>query len=221
MGKLTRAAVGIGAVALFAQAGLAQRVLQFDLNNLAFQAMNSAGAPSAFGGLTHTGSLNLSDSLPTSQLLAILISTGGGPFVNQAGAPWNLTDCVLNINLSNGNVTGGTFSVDLNGGPSGGGDRYSATIGSAGNVTTYVGGGFKVEGLTLAGHFSDATFGTVDVSDFFAASSLQGSFLTFRIQPNASGAGYADTDAFVSAVPAPGSMALLAAGCFVMRRRRR
>ena len=223
MRKSLKGAAALTAVFLCAQAGLAQsRVLQFDLNNLGFQAYNVLGAPAPFGGLTHTGALDLFDSLPTTQLLAVLISTGGGPFQNQPGAPWNLTDCVLNINLSNGNVTGGSFSVDINGGPGGGGDRYSASIGAAGSVSTYVGGGFKIEGLTLAGSFSDASFGPVNVSDFFSGSpNLQGSFLTFRIQPDANGAGFADTDAFVSNVPAPGSMACLAAAVFVACRRRR
>jgi hypothetical protein len=219
--------VGLAGAMVAAQVASAQpRTLQFDLNNLAYQSLNASGAPVPFGGLTHTGSLAFSDSLPTTQLVAILISTAGGPFVNQPGAPWNLTDCVLNVNLSNGNVTGGSFSVDLNGGPGGGGDRYSAAIGAAGNVSTYVGGGFKVEGLTMNGAFSDALYGTVNVADFFAAQGtppfLQGSFLSFRIQPDANGAGFADTDAFVSSVPEPGSLAcLLAAAAIVVRRRRR
>jgi hypothetical protein len=222
MGRIKGAAISVAVVSICAQAGLAQRTLQFDVNNLAFQAENSGGVAVPFGGVTHTGSLNLSDSLPTSQLLGIGISTAGGPFVDQPGAPWNLTDFVLNITLNNGNVTGGQFSIDVNGGPSAGGDRYSATVGSGGAVTPFVGGGFKVEGLTMAGHFSDSSFGPVDVSDFFAAPSLGGSFLTFRIQPNSTGGGYADTDAFVTPVPQPaGSLALVAAGMMVARRRRR
>ena len=226
MRNALKGTAGLTAVVLFAQVSLAQsRTLQWDLNNLAFQAMNAAGAPAPFGGVTHTGSLVLQEQLPTTELLAILISTAGGPFQNQPGAPWNLTDALLSINLNNGNVTGGTFRVDLNGGPGSGGDRYSAVIGAGGSVSTFVGGGFKVEGLTMNGQFSDATYGSVNVADFFASQGtppfLQGSFLTFRVQPNANGAGFADTDAFVTNVPSPGSMACLAAAAFVARRRRR
>ncbi len=219
-------AAGIAAVLICTQAGLAQsRTLQFDLNNLAFQAYDAGGQPSPFNGLTHTGSLDLSDLAATSQLVAILISTAGGPFVGQPGGPWNLTDCVLDINLVNGNVTGGNFLVDINGGPGAGGDRYAATVGAVGSVSTYVGGGFKIEGLSMAGHFSDSVFGTVNVSDFFASQStspfLQGSFLTFRIQPSPGGKGFADTDAFVTNAPAPGPIACLIAAACVVRRRRR
>ncbi len=219
-------AAAASAVALFAQAGLAQsRILQFDVNNLSYQALNAAGAPSAFGGTTHTGSLVLTDLLPNTELVAIAISTGGGAFTTQPGAPWNLTDASLVINLNNGAVTGGSFLLDINGGPAGGGDRYTANVGSAGAVGTYVGGGFTVEGLTLAGNFSDASFGPVNVADFFAAQGgnlLQGSFLAFKITPDAGGGGYADVDAFVSNVPAPGTLACFAgAGLLVARRRRR
>jgi len=222
----TMGAATASAIALFAQAGWAQsRILQFDVNNFKYQTLNSAGAPSAFGGTTHTGSLVLTDLLPTTELLAIAIATGGGGFIPQPGSPWNLTDASLTVNLNSGNVTGGSFLIDINGGPAGGGDRYSATVGAVGNVSTYVGGGFKVEGLTLAGSFSDASFGPINVADFFAAQGgnlLQGSFLAFKITPDANGAGYADVDAFVSNVPAPGSLACLAgAGLLAARRRRR
>lgn len=225
MRGITAVSALLGAL-VFSQAGLAQvRTLQFDLNNLAFQAQNSAGAPAPFGGLTHTGSLVFSDALPTSELVGILIRTGAGPFVSQPGSPWNLTDASVTINLSNGSVTGGNFSLDINGGPGSGGDRYTAAIGAAGNVSTFVGGGFQVEGLTSSGAFSDGTFGSINISDFFGAqggSFLTGSFLAFRIVPDGNGAGFADVDAFVSNVPAPGSVAVLGATMlFATRRRRR
>lgn len=215
----------VTAVVLFAQAGVAQiRTLQLDVNNLAFQAQNAQGQPVPFGGVSHTGSLVLTDLLPTTELVGIAIRNGNGPFINQPGAPWNLTDATMVINLSNGMVTGGTFTVDINGGPASG-DRYTATIGAAGSVSTFIGGGFKVEGLTASGMFSDASFGTVNVADFFADQStppgLLGSFLAFKIQPNASGAGFADVDAFVQTIPAPGSLACLGAAVLVARRRRR
>jgi hypothetical protein len=95
-----------------------------------------------------------------------------------------------------------------------------------GAVQPFVGGGFTIEGLTTGGHFSDGTFGTVDISDFFAGQQgggLNGSFLSFRINPDATGTGFADVDAFVSNVPTPGTVGCLAVGALVAlpRRKRR
>lgn len=215
------AAAAVTAVALCTQAGLAQtRMLQFDLNNLHLQARDGSGANSAFGGLSHTGSVVLTEMVPPSELAALGISTNGGPFIIQGG-PWTLASVNITINLSSGNVTGGTFNVAVTGG-----DSYTANIGNVGSVAPFVGGGFTIEGLTNGGHFSDATFGTVNISDFFNAQSgsgLNGSLLSFRINPDASGAGFADVDAFVSNVPTPGTISCLAAAALVAipRRRRR
>jgi hypothetical protein len=228
MTRRLAAIVSAGVVGLAAQTGLAQRTLQWDINNLSFQARDANGLPIPFGGLTHTGQVTLVDTLPMTELVEIGIrSAPGQPFAPQGGAPWNLTDVSMTVNLNAGMVTGGTFSIDINGGPVGGGDRYTATIGSAGTITPFVGGGFKIEGLTSNGNFSDAAFGTVNVADFFAAQTsppgLMGSFLGFRINPNSSGAGTADVDAFVSPVPSPGTMACLGAAglLFAPRRRKR
>lgn len=221
MNKFLTGLTGTLTLALGSQA-FAQRGFQFDLNNFAYLSLNQAGGQIPFGGTTHTGSLALSDALPITQLVAVGLSSGPGqPYTVQPGSPWILTDATLNINLVNGNVTGGNFLVDINGGPGAGGDRYSATVGAGGSVTTFVGGGFKVEGLTLAGSFSDASWGGVAIADF-SGNNLLGSFLGFRIQPNANGAGFCDVDAWVNAVPAPGSLACcLAAGFVAIRRRRR
>jgi hypothetical protein len=223
--KGTGALAAVTAALLFAQAGVAQtRMIQFDVNNLAFQAQNAAGAPVPFGGVSHTGALVLSETLPTTQLVAISIRDGVGPFVEQGGAPWNLTDVSMTINLVNGMVTGGSFLLDINGGPAAG-DRYSAAIGAGGAVSPFVGGGFKIEGLTQNGLFSDAAFGPINIADFFAAQGtppfLTGSFLNFKIQPTAGGSGFADVDAFVSNIPTPGSIACMAMGLVIARRRRR
>lgn len=222
----TLVAAGTMAVGLFTQAGLAQRVMQLDLNNLGYMSLNAAGGQAPFGGVTHTGSFWMMDTLPITQLVGVgLANSPGGPFTNQAG-PWNLTDAEIRVDLVNGQVTGGNISVDINGGPGGGGDRYTATIAATGHVSTFVGGGFLLEALSVDGAFSDAAWGPVAIADFFASQGtspfLQGSFLTFRIQPDANGAGFADTDIWVSAVPTPGTLAcgFLAAAVMCRRRRR-
>jgi MYXO-CTERM domain-containing protein len=223
---ILRSGAATAAVVLFAHAGLAQeRTAQFDVNNLSFQSRNGAGAPAAFGGVSHTGSLVFTDVLPTTELVAVLMRTGAGPFLAQPGGPWALSDASLTINLNNGMVTGGNLLIDIGGGPGGGGDRYSATLGAAGVVSPFVGGGFMVEGLSANGQFSDSSFGSVNVADFVASQGtppfLTGWFLGFRIQPDAQGAGFADLDAFVTNVPAPGSFALLGVGMIFAARRRR
>lgn len=214
------AAAAVAGLALSATSASAQlRMLQMDVNNLGFQAMNGAGAPAPFGGLTHTGSLVLQETLPTSVLNDIAIQTGGigNPFVPQAFTG-SLGDVMITINLSNGSVTGGSMMVHS------GADMYMANIAPGGSVTTFVGGGFKVDALTSSGMFSGPSFSGVNIADFFAAqagSGLPGSFLNFRIIPDAQGAGLSDIDIFVSNVPTPGSLALLGMGAAVAVRRRR
>lgn len=212
------------ALLVFASTGMAQsRTLQFDVNNLGFQAFNQLGQSSAFGGLTHSGRLDLFEDLPLSELLSVSIRNGTGPFTVQPFVG-SLTNMAMSLLLTNGAVTGGSIVLDVNNGP-GVGDRYTASIGAAGIVTNYIGGGFKVEGLTLSGSFSDDNFGGVAIADFFATqggTQNQGNFIGFKIQPDASGAGHADTDIFVTAIPGPGSMGCLAAaGLVAIRRRRR
>jgi MYXO-CTERM domain-containing protein len=207
----------IAGLAMAASTASAQRMLQMDINVLDFQARNSAGAPAPFGGLTHTGSLVLSDGTG-SVLNDLAIQTGGpgNPFMPQAFTG-SLGDVAITINLNSGMVTGGSMMVHV------GSDMYSATIAPGGSVTTYVGGGFKIDSLTSAGMFSGATFAGVNIADFFAAQGggLPGSFLNFRIIPDANGAGTSDIDIFVSNVPTPGSLALLGMGGVLAARRRR
>jgi hypothetical protein len=212
------AVAGLAASTVSAQV----RDMQFDVNSVVFQAYagsNGTGGAVPFGGLTHTGSLVLSDQAGLSVLNDIAIRTGGpsNPFLPQSFSG-SLTDASVVINLTNGNVTGGTLMLQVGGA---GGDTYSTLIGAAGNVSTYVGGGFKIEGLTHNGTVTDANFAGVAIADFFAQSgNLNGSFLNFRIQPDAQGAGNADIDVFVT-VPAPGSLALLGLGSAAALRRRR
>ncbi len=201
------------------------RTLQFDVNNLAFQARNAQGQAVAFGGLTHTGSLDLFEETSLSELLSVSIRNGVNPFQVQGSFTGSLTDMAMTLSLINGTVTGGSITLDINGGPGGGGDRYAATIGVGGAVSTYIGGGFKVDGLTFAGTFSDVNFSGVPIPDFIASQGggtyLQGSFLAFKIQPSAGGSGHADTDIFVTSIPLPGSIScLVAAGLISFRRRR-
>src|SRR5690606_40073747 len=49
------------------------------------EARNALGAPSPFGGLTHTGSLNFSFGAAQTELLGVFLRTGTGPFILQTG----------------------------------------------------------------------------------------------------------------------------------------
>ncbi len=191
----------------------ADETLQMDLNALGVQVMNSLGAPSAFGGLNHTGSVNLSDVFGTSSLAGIFIDT-----INQ-GFNGTLTDMTGLIQLTNGNVTGGSLSVTVNGV-----DTYTAQIANAGYVENYIGGGYTIQGLTFNGAFSSSMFGNVNVAAW-AEGTLPGSFLQFNFEPTANGTGFADLDLFVQVVPLPPAaatgLASLAGLMLVGRLRRR
>jgi hypothetical protein len=177
-------------------------ILHFDVNGITVQATNTLGVGTSFGGLSHTGSLNFGFSAGISTLEGIEVQqTAGGTAVNQ-GFTGSLTNFTGSINMVNGRVTGGTLRIDA------GGDFYTADIvPNVGAVSTYVGGGYKVDGLTFNGHFADAQFGNVDVSPWFnmqnVLQGLVGSFLQFNWNPNASGFSFADMDIFVDVVPLP------------------
>jgi hypothetical protein len=196
--------IGAAAATVLAAAGAAPAAmtLQFDVNGIQVQAANSAGANSAFGGLTHTGSVNFSFAPSITRLVDIAIANGSGGFASQ-GFSGSLTNFTGQITMNNGQVTGGNLVIQI-----AGGDTYTADIMSIGSVSNFVGGGYKVEGLTFNGQFSGPAFGNVNVSPWFnaqAISGLLGSFLQFNFSPNAAGFGFSDMDIFVSAevVPLP------------------
>lgn len=200
-----------GVLGLLVAAGsaVASPTLQFDVNTIRIQTQNAQGQNSAFGGLMHTGSVVFSFQANATALIGVYIDNAN------AGFNGSLSNFTGVVNLVSGHVTGGSLSVAVNGGT----DSYTCDIvPNLGQVSTYVGGGFKIDGLTYNGQFSDNLFGNVDVSPF-AGGNLPGSFLQFNFDPNASGAGFADMDLFVQAVPLPAAawcglvgMGMLAAG---------
>jgi hypothetical protein len=218
----------ITALAIVASAGAvasATPVLQFDVNQFAAQARNGANVNSPFGGTTHTGSVNFSFAAGNTVLNGIFIqSTVGGAFNNANFSGFTLTNFTGSITLNNGQVTGGSLALTLNNA-----DSYICNITpGSGAVSTFIGGGFKIEALTRNGQFNDSQYGNVNVSPWFNAqggNGLPGSLLQFNFNPNASGASTSDMDLFVDVAPLPpaawAGMATLAGAVLVRRLRRR
>lgn len=220
-----RRSIGLGAAAVLAASGVAAALptLQFDVNSFNAQAFNSSNNPSPFGGLNHTGSVRF--TLGSGTLNGIFIRTvPNGPFNNAGFSGFTMNSFTGQVNLNNGQVTGGSITLTLNNG-----DNFTTQITpGSGTVSTFVGGGFKIEGLTRQGAFNDSIFGNVDVSPWFNTQGfggLPGSFLQFNFNPNANGQASSDMDLFVDIVPLPpaawAGMATLAGAMVVRRLRRR
>jgi hypothetical protein len=184
---------GIFAGVAMAGTAIASPTLQLDVQQIHIQVQNNQGVNSAFGGLSHTGSIQFSFQSAVTFLGGVLING-----VN-AGFSGTLSNFVGSVNLNNGHVTGGSLAVQVNGGS----DSYTCDIvPNVGAVGNFIGGGFQIQGLTFNGHFSDNLFGNVDVSPW-GGNNLPGSFLQFNFDPNANGSGTADMDMFVDVVPMP------------------
>jgi hypothetical protein len=211
---------GAAAAMTAASAAFAAPVLQFDVNSFHAQAYDSSNTASAFGGLSHTGSIQF--SVGSGVLNGMFIQSAPfGPFLNAGLSGVTLTTFGGEVDLVNGQVTGGNIVLGVSNG-----DSYTCQITpGSGAVSAYVGGGFKVEALTRQGLFNDATFGNVDVSHWFngQALGLIGSLLQFNFDPSASGAASSDMDLFVEVVPLPPTAAagLATLGGIVMVRRLR
>lgn len=213
--------IAIATVLAAGAAASAAPVLQFDVNGFNTQAVNGANANVAFGGLTHTGAVKFTTG--SGGLNGIFIqSVPSGAFANAGFAGSTLTGFTGQVNLVNGAVTGGSLTIAISNG-----DSYTCSIKpGVGAVSTYVGGGFKIEALTQAGLFNDAQYGNVNVTPWFASQAgggLLGSFLQFNFAPNAQGAATADMDVFVDVVPLPPAAwaGLATMGVAAVRRLRR
>ncbi len=200
-------AIALAAAAGSASAGVAN--VRYDTNNLTA----SAGGP--FGGTTHTGAITITHNA-TSTLNGIVIFGVSQPFTG-ALASFSAT-----INLVNGFVTTGSLSTVLTDG-----SRYDASInGGGGRVVFQAGRGFRIDGLTFNGNFSNlvggTNFGGVNVAAAVGAgaSNYDGSFLLTSFNPDASGVtNQAQFETYI--FPTPGSAALLGlAGLAAARRRR-
>src|SRR5678816_1652433 len=133
-------------------------VLQFDVNSFGAQATNSGGTNTPFGGVTHTGSVKF--SLGNGFLGGIFIqSVANGPFASAGFAGFTLSNFSGQVDLVNGQVTGGSMLIKISNN-----DQYTCNITpGSGFVSTFVGGGFKIEALTKQSFFNDGVYGNVNV----------------------------------------------------------
>jgi len=194
-----------------ATAATAGTLLQLDINTIQAQSLDTLGGAGAFGGVSHTGAIRLTAG-PASTLTDVLLNGA-----SQNVAPNQLTTFVAMINLVNGQVSGGQFDISLVGG-----ETFSASVvNGVGQVNTQAGEGFRIDGLLTTAVFSDPIFGGVDISPWFSGQPLDGAFINFAFNPNASGFdGNTNVDIFlVPGAPAASTLALGLAG-FAGRRRR-
>ena len=212
----------IAAVLASGAAAHAAPVLQFDVNGFNAQAVNSSSVNSPFGGVSHTGAVQFTAGTGTlGGLFTQMVAAG--PFTNAGFAGFTMTSFTGQVNLSGGAVTGGSITITLNNA-----DSYTCNIApGSGAVSNYVGGGFKIEALTVGGFLSDSVFGNVNVTPWYSAQGsggLNGSFLQFNFNPGSNGLASSDMDIFVDVVPLPSAawagMATLA-GIVAVRRLRR
>jgi len=215
-----RAITALAATAALSGTALAQ-TLQFDINDAEFQVYDAQGNAGAFGGVNHTGSIQFLFDAPYTIINAVSIqAVAGGSFVEQLGFTGTLTDFMLDFQLVNGVVTGGSVAIEVDGGA----DTYGAVLlNGMGNIEAQA-RGFSIDSLSQEGAFSDANLGNVDVSAWFnaqgASGDLFGDVFSFKFTPDSGGHGWADVEVYTT-VPAPGAAGVLGlAGVAATRRRR-
>ena len=181
-----------------------QPTLAFDINGFGY-AFKDAGGAAAFGGESHTGTVDWSFVLSPATTIADVRIGDEGPFGTLTEVPLGamLSDFSGTVEFDAGFVVGGEFTVTLDSG-----DTYTTELrGGQGRLSALTTGGFTLDGLTVEGEFSDDSFGAVDVSEFVAVQGdpvqLPGSLLKFRFNPGASASGTGDMEVFVTVVPLP------------------
>lgn len=208
---------------------IASAELQFDVNSISTRiSSNSTGQ--VFGE-DFTGSLRLGHD-DDSILAGILIDGAYQAFdsARTDGEGWALSHFSAKINIENGDVVGGYVFLEverfLDGRSAGEVNTYDADIvAGIGQVNEQAGQGYAIDGITINGMFSDATFAGIDIGRWFGLQPLIGSFLNFSFDPGQNPFGTDDNshiDIFVT-VPLPTSAFLGLAGVTIfpfMRKRR-
>ncbi len=221
-------AAACGVLACSASAG-ASSELHFDLNSISTRiSSNSTGDVFSEN---FTGSLRLGHD-DNSILAQVLIDGVVQPFDSSRsdGDGWALSHFSSKINIENGLVIGGYIYLEVesftDGESDGETNTYAADIiAGLGRVNEQAGQGYTIDGITINGMFSDATFAGIDIMPWFALQPLIGSFINFSFDPGDDPFGVDENshiDIFVT-VPLPGSVVLGLSGVTfltILRRRR-
>lgn len=212
------------AVAWGASVASAQLTLAIDVQGIGYQ-FRDVGGDAAFGGVTHTGTLEWSG--PEAQAADTRVG-GDGRFgvlapVSQTVPLRNFTG---ELTFSGGLLVGGFLSMTLDNAEA---HTYTASIKPrTGSLMASNSMGYSIDGLTFNGAFSDTMWGDLDVTPWYDAQgggALPGAFFKFRFWPDPQGSGNADIETYVM-VPLPAAgwagLAMLGAlgACSCQRRRK-
>lgn len=219
-------AAALAASACMAATASAQLVLAFDINGFDYR-FSDPGGTTGFSGVGHTGAVDWSYHTDPATVIADTRMGEDGRFgeLFEVALGQDLAGFEGNINLSSGDVAGGSFTVTLDNG-----DTYTAQVDpGSGELKKLDVGGYTLDALTFNGAFSDDTFGDIDVSEFFRIQGepgqLIGSLFQFRFDADIAPEGTGDMEVYVL-VPLPPSayagIATLAGvmGLTYIRRRR-
>lgn len=167
---LLGAALALGLGAASAQAATK---LDIDINTINAQAFDSIGGNSF--GVNHTGTIQITHG---SGVIAGMELDDIAQLVSGT-----LTSITGTINLSGGDVTGGSFNIQLTNGIDV--DSYSFSLSPDINsqVVALPDSSFLISSPTAGGSFDDVNFGGVDVSSF-PGSALTGIFVQFNFAPD-------------------------------------
>jgi len=154
--------------------------LHMDINAITITAMGSNGSHAFSTGFS--GDLTFS----TNSLSTLTPDIDGNSVIGYTGAISSFTG---DIQLTNGQLTGGSVSVTVQTGLAS--DTYSYDIvGGSGAVTkspipvVFNALGYNLAGSTNDGEFANSDFGGVDVSTWVADEPLLGDFFQFHYRPN-------------------------------------
>ncbi len=207
----------------------AETELQFDVNSISTRI--SSNASGEVFSENFTGSLRLGHD-DNSYLSRILVDGANMGFddARSDGFGWAMSHFSAKINILNGTVLGGFLFLEVESYTGGLADgvtnTYEATFTSGqGEVNRQAGQGYSIDGLTIDGMFSDSTFAGIDISRWFGAQPLVGSFINFSFDPGQDPFGVDENshiDIFVT-VPLPTSVlfGLASLPIFTIIRRRR
>jgi hypothetical protein len=192
----------------------ATSTIQLDLQSLRARSFDLNGMPSPFGGPNHDGSIIFSSG-SASALDDVLLNG-----IPQTIAQGQLSLMNGTIDLLSGNILGGFVHVGL----ANGNEFFTQITPGVGGVIAAPGQGYSINGLYFDAMFSTNSFGGVDITPFFSAQPLTGSFLSFVFNPILmfNGEGFDGTaDLSITLVPSGSAAAALGIGLVGVATRRR